>query len=348
MIIRKDPAQLYHMPKFFFIVCCSLLCLAATAQKNMVAAQHTNLLELPLPPGSKQDKRFLSISAAKFVFEMETKNAGVQLVNTEVYVLPASKNYSYTTDSLSQILLRKNFRSVPIEGNNKYRWVQTNNRSFIVYFSHEKNQTDLYIAACSGSPLVAGGGAAPVNNAPVPQTTNPVTTAPVTQQVDQRLIGKWNRSSATHPHYADAASWGTAGYTTSRYEFKADGSYTYTERSFWMLHKYIILVKESGNYTVNGKELTIAPEKSVIQSYTKKNNVDELGTLVLSQNRALEKVTYTHNFHFFSGIREWNLVLQASNPTKRDGKFSGNTTFSNAWYFDQKYIDNDLTSPKGK
>lgn len=335
------------MPKFIFIVCCCLFCIASTAQKNLVPVQQTKLLELPLPPGSKQDKRLLSVSAAKLVFEMETKNAGVQLVNTEVYVLPAAKIYSYTIDSLSQLLLRKNVRSAPVEGNNKYRWVQANNRSFILYFSNEKNQTDLYIAACSGSPAVAGGGAAPVNNIPVQQTTNPVTTAPVTQQVDRRLIGKWNRSGATHPHYADAASWGTAGYTTSRYELKADGSYSYTERSFWMLHEYIIIVKESGRYTVNGKELTIAPEKSVIQSYTKKNNVDELGTLVRSQNRALEKVTYTHTFHYFSGIQEWNLVLQAANPTKRDGNFSGNTTFSNAWYFDQKYIDNDLTSSKG-
>jgi hypothetical protein len=164
---------------------------------------------------------------------------------------------------------------------------------------------------------------------------------------DKRLIGKWNRSGASHPHYADPASWGTAGYTTSRYEFKPDGSYIYTERSFWMMYQYIIIVKESGRYTVNGNELTVEPEKSIIQTFTKKNNVDELGALVKSQKRPLEKVTYTHTFYYFSGIGEWNLVLQATTPTKRDGNFSSNTTFHNAWYFDQKYIDNDLTSAKG-
>ena len=88
------------MPKFIFIVYCCLFCLASTAQKNLVPVQQTKLLELPLPPGSKQDKRLLSVSAAKLVFEMETKNAGVQLVNAEVYVLPAAKIYSYTIDSL--------------------------------------------------------------------------------------------------------------------------------------------------------------------------------------------------------------------------------------------------------
>ena len=167
------------------------------------------------------------------------------------------------------------------------------------------------------------------------------------QEPDQRLIGKWNRTGASHPSYGDAASWGTAGYTTSRYEFKSDGSYVYTERSFWMLYKYILIVKESGRFAVNDRYLTITPEKSIIQTYTKKNNVDVLGTLVKSQNRPLEKVTYTHTLHYFSGIQEWNLVLQASRPTQRDGNFSSNNTFSNAWYFDKKYINNDLTSSTG-
>ena len=162
------------------------------------------------------------------------------------------------------------------------------------------------------------------------------------ENYDRRLLGKWNRTGATHPHYADAASWGTAGYTTGRYEFRADGTYLYTERSFWMLHDHIVLVKENGRFSVSNDQLTVAPEKSVIESYTKKNGVDELGSLVKSDPRPLETATYKFTFHFFSGIQEWNLVLQAPNPTQRDGNFSGNTTFPNAWYFDQKYTDTDL------
>lgn len=186
-----------------------------------------------------------------------------------------------------------------------------------------------------------------LKKAPARTVTSPAVTSS-NNNIDKRLIGKWNKSGASHPHYADPASWGTAGYTTSRYEFKADGSYVFTERSFRMTYQYIIIVKENGTYTVNGNQLTVVPAKSIIQSYTKKNNVDELGSLVKSQNRTLEKVTYTHSFHYFSGIQEWNLVLQASKPTQRDGNFSNNTTFSNAWYYDQKYTDTDLTSPKGK
>ena len=164
---------------------------------------------------------------------------------------------------------------------------------------------------------------------------------------DSKLFGKWNRSGAVHPSYADAASWGSAGYTSSRYEFKQDSTYIFTERSFRMTYPYIIIVRENGTYNIHGNQLTIIPKKSTIQRYSKKNNVDESGSLVSTQNRPLEKVTYTYQFHYFSGIQEWNLVLQADKPTMRDGDFSRNDTFVNAWYFDQKFIDNELTSPKG-
>ena len=159
-----------------------------------------------------------------------------------------------------------------------------------------------------------------------------------------RLIGKWNRTSSAFPAYADPVAWGTAGYTKSRYEFKADGTYLYTERSFRSMYQNIIIVKETGKYSVSGNSLTVTPTKSAISTYVKAGGVDALGGLVKSQNRNLETVTYTFDFHFFEGIKEWDLVLQADRPTQRDGEFSGNKTFQNAWYFDQQYTDNDLTS----
>ena len=173
------------------------------------------------------------------------------------------------------------------------------------------------------------------------QSTGPAPTA-----VPARLIGKWNRSGSGYPTYADPVSWGTAGYTTSRYEFKPDGTYVHTERSFRMMMENIIVVKETGKYSVSGDTLTITPAKSVISSYKKAGGVDTLGALVKSQNRDLETVAYKFTFHYFEGIQEWNLVLQADKITQRDGQFSNNTTFPNAWYFDQKFTGNDLTAPK--
>ncbi len=160
----------------------------------------------------------------------------------------------------------------------------------------------------------------------------------------EKLIGRWQRSGSSHPTYANAASWGTAGYTTSRYEFKADGTYVYTERTFRMLHPEIFVVRENGRYSRAGNALTVTPVKSTITAYKKAGGTDALGAVVTTQNRSLASVTYKFTFHYFEGIKEWNLVLQADAPTERDGKFSGNTTFQNAWYFDQKYTDKDLTA----
>ena len=161
-----------------------------------------------------------------------------------------------------------------------------------------------------------------------------------------KLVGRWQRSGSSSPSYADPASWGTAGYTTSRYEFKPDGTYIYTERSFRYSYQNIIVVKENGKYAVSGNTLTITPLKSTIASYKKDGGVDALGEVVSSQPRKLETVAYKFTFHFFSGIQEWNLVLQADSPTQRDGPFSNNKSFENAWYFDQKYTDKDLTAVK--
>jgi len=178
----------------------------------------------------------------------------------------------------------------------------------------------------------------------VPAQT-PATGAPASDE-NARLIGKWQRASSGVPTYADPVAWGTAGYTKSRYEFKADGTYIYTERSFRMMMQTIIIVKENGKYSVNGNTLTITPQKSTISSYKKDGGVDALGALVSSQNRQLETVAYNFTFHYFEGIKEWNLVLQADKTTQRDGPFSNNQTFPNAWYFDQQYTDKDLTAPR--
>lgn len=177
--------------------------------------------------------------------------------------------------------------------------------------------------------------------------------APVEQEAshgraDTRLVGRWNRKGSHMPHYADPASWGTAGYTTSRYEFRDDGTYVYTERSWRSAFTRILLIKERGTYTANESELVVQPTASVIESYAKKNGVDELGERIDAKPRPLERVAYRYRFHFFTGLQEWSLVLQADQPTMREGPFSSNATYPNAWYFDQRFTNTDLTSPRGK
>jgi hypothetical protein len=103
-------------------------------------------------------------------------------------------------------------------------------------------------------------------------------------------------------------------------------------------------VKENGKYSLSGNTLTITPAKSTITAYAKAGGADALGAVVSSKPRPLETIGYKYTFHYFSGIQEWNLVLQADSPTQRDGAFSTLQVFNNAWYFDQKFTNTDLTA----
>ena len=53
---------------------------------------------------------------------------------------------------------------------------------------------------------------------------------------------------------------------------------------------------------------------SEIQAWSKKNDGDDWGKLLTTENRTLEKVTYQFTKHYFSGIEQWTFVLTVNNP----------------------------------
>lgn len=162
---------------------------------------------------------------------------------------------------------------------------------------------------------------------PAPEA--PVSTAPA----DSSIIGTWGQNLGAHMTYGDPVAAGMAGYSKDQYTFNADGTYTFVSKTFRMAYEKIILVIENGTYQINGDALSIRPQKSVIQAWSKLNGGDGWGRLLSSQPRKLEPVTYKFTRHYFSGIDEWNLVLQAEQPTERDGPFSTFKLFPNAWYY---------------
>ena len=160
----------------------------------------------------------------------------------------------------------------------------------------------------------------PVENATVKPTEN-------------AIVGTWGQNLGAHMSYGDPVAAGMAGYSKDQYTFNANGTYTFVSKTFRMSYDQIILVIENGTYQVSGDTLAIKPQKSVIQGWSKLNGVDKWGRLLNSQPRKLEPVTYKFTKHYFSGIDEWNLVLQADQPTERDGPFSTFKLFPNAWYY---------------
>jgi len=159
------------------------------------------------------------------------------------------------------------------------------------------------------------------------------TTAPQAGVDNSVIVGTWGQNLGAHMSYGDPIAAGIAGYSKDQYTFNADGTYKFVSKTFRMSYDKIILVIENGTYQINGGTIAIKPQKSVIQAWSKLNGVDKWGQLVSTQPRKLEAVTYKFTKHYFSGIDEWNLVLQAEQPTERDGPFSTLKLFPNAWYY---------------
>lgn len=173
---------------------------------------------------------------------------------------------------------------------------------------------------------------------PAPKATTSTTAAPA----ENSILGTWGSNVGATMTYGDPVAAGMAGYTKSQYTLNSDGTYVFNSKTFRMGYDKIILVRESGTYQISGNTLSIKPQKSVIQAWSKLNGGDGWGRLLTTQNRKLEPVNYTFTRHYFSGIQEWNLVLQADRPTDRDGPFSTFTAFPNAWYYKQISSNNPV------
>lgn len=126
---------------------------------------------------------------------------------------------------------------------------------------------------------------------------------------------------------------GVMNYISRQYTFNTNGTYIFISKAFDPLMDKILLGKENGTYQISGTTITIAPQKSVLEAWSKKNGIDDWGRLLTTQNRPVEKQTYQFVKHYFSGMKEWDLVFQADKQTQRDGPFSGGTAFNSAWIY---------------
>jgi hypothetical protein len=145
------------------------------------------------------------------------------------------------------------------------------------------------------------------------------------------IIGTWGISASDQSAYM--VNNGVSGYVTRQYTFDANGTYRFYVKTFQVFGDRILLARESGTYRISGSQITIAPQRSVIEAWSKKDGTDRWGRLVTTQNRTLETVTYGFTKHYFSGVQSWSLVLQSDKVTERDGPFTGGSAFSHAWIY---------------
>lgn len=164
---------------------------------------------------------------------------------------------------------------------------------------------------------------------PEPAIASPPTTT--ANDDENSILGTWIASSGSRSTYATIN--GISGYIKRQYTFNDNGTYTFIIKTFQSTSDRLLLTRESGAFQISGNNITINPDKSVIEAWSKKDGGDKWGGLLSTQKRMAEKTIYTFTKHYFSGIQQWNLVLQADKTTERDGPFSTNTTFENAYYY---------------
>lgn len=176
---------------------------------------------------------------------------------------------------------------------------------------------------------------------------SPTPRSPNTQGQPTSLLGKWQRASSSLTSAGPASSQGQSawlaysqGYTRWLYDFKADGSFTLTCKTWPLSGDRMYYRRESGAFTLEGEGFTLTPRRSVAECWSKKaGHLDEPGQLISRQTNPLESARYRFAFHYSSGVREWNLILMTDRETGRDGKFDGGTLFPNGWFYKQAGAD---------
>ena len=132
-------------------------CLHTSAQKNVTQVSQSVLTGIVLPQGSKQDKRFLIVLTAKTLLDIESKKVNARIKITEVFYLPSATVSGFNADSLVNQFTILGWNIIPVETDNKYVWLQKDNRSIIAYFLMNEKQTEVYFGETETPPnLVAG------------------------------------------------------------------------------------------------------------------------------------------------------------------------------------------------
>jgi len=157
------------------------------------------------------------------------------------------------------------------------------------------------------------------------------------------LLGKWQRTASGLTAWGPANSQGrnaslsySQGYTRWLYDFRADGTFTLSCKTWPLSGNEIYYRRESGAFRLEGEGFTLTPRQSVSERWSKKpGHLDDPGQLISRQTNALEPASYRFTYHYSSGIREWNLILMTDRETGRDGKFDGGSLFPKGWFYKQ-------------
>lgn len=138
------------------------------------------------------------------------------------------------------------------------------------------------------------------------------------------IIGLWGSYNNETSGYINGMAMFTGGYYRREYVFYEDGTYLYKAKNWSVLLKEILFVYETGSYKISGDQLTLTPANGKGGWWSKAASGRTTGWG--SRQRAgvinLEKVTYSFEVKYLSGMQRSYLYLRYKKPTERDGTYS--------------------------
>jgi hypothetical protein len=155
------------------------------------------------------------------------------------------------------------------------------------------------------------------------------------------IVGQWGISVS--PQDSFSVNNGINGYTTRQYTFNPNGTYEFLIKLFAYTSNQILFTRETGTYQLDGSTLSLSPQKGSIQAWSKATvtaadgrpaQTDKFGKLINTQAWPLEKVSYQIAREYMSGSEKWQLRMQTTNPTRRDGPFTGSSAWPNTYFYE--------------
>lgn len=142
------------MKKIFYLLIILSIPVQLFAQRNVVPASQTQMLGLLLPEGSKQDKRLLSVAAAGSFLSLSTEYKNIEITPVEVFLIPAGTGFTF--ENIKGQLTTNGYGVQIDKGDNKLLWFTKSNSNWLVYFSQESGEINLYIGKGNTGQIIPG------------------------------------------------------------------------------------------------------------------------------------------------------------------------------------------------
>ncbi|MCG2613729.1 hypothetical protein LZZ85_05535 [Terrimonas sp. NA20] len=135
------------------------------------------------------------------------------------------------------------------------------------------------------------------------------------------LIGLWGTDNNETSGYMNGMPETTGGYFRKEYEFYKDGTYLYRAKDWSNFAKEIRFAFETGTYKLTGDQLTLTPVQGKTEWWSKASDgrTSGWGRRIRTGAFKPEKVSYTMEIRYLSGMERSCLYLKSGKPTERDG-----------------------------